>query len=134
MSRVSKQLTSAPKPSTSAPVKLTNWKDRLTEEDYNELKATFDVFDEDKSGTIDPAEISKVLEELGLDKRNPFILSLILALKDKNKPVSFDEFVDSVASRVGETRTKEGLRKVFSHFDHDENGVIDMEEFKLVAK
>jgi Ca2+-binding EF-hand superfamily protein len=68
----------------------TNWKDRLTPEDYEELKNTFEIFDEDHSGSIDPAEISKALEELGIDKRNPLILSLITGLRDKNKPINFE--------------------------------------------
>jgi Ca2+-binding EF-hand superfamily protein len=44
------------KPQAPAPVasKPTSWKDRLNQEDYEELKNTFDVFDEDGSGTIDP--------------------------------------------------------------------------------
>lgn len=92
------------------------------------------MFDEDGSGTIDPTEISKALEELGLDKRNPFILKLISTLKDKNKPINFDEFIDCIASQVGETKTKDGLRKVFSLFDKDENGLVDFEEFKNIAK
>ena len=122
------------KPAASSGVKPTSWKDRLTEEDYNELRDTFAVFDEDNSGSIDPAEINKVLEELGLDKRNPFILSLIHALRDKNRPVGFDEFVDIIASRVGDTRTKDGLKRVFALYDKNEDGVIDFEEFKAVAK
>lgn len=112
----------------------TTWKERLLTEDYDELKQTFDVFDEDGSGTIDPAEINKVLEELGLDRRNPFVLHLINGLKEKNKPIGFDEFLDTIASRVGETKTKDGLRRVFSLFDKDENGVIDHEEFRSIAK
>ena len=112
----------------------TQWKDRLAAEDYEELKNTFDVFDEDGSGTIDPVEINKVLEELGLDRRNPFVLGLINGLKEKNKPIGFDEFVDTIASRVGETKTKDGIRKIFSLFDKDENGVVDFEEFKGIAK
>lgn len=35
----------------------TTWKDRLNSNDYEELKATFDLFDEDGGGTIDPVEI-----------------------------------------------------------------------------
>lgn len=122
------------KPSATTAPKPTSWKDRLTEEDYNELKDTFVVFDEDGSGSIDPAEIGKVLEELGLDKRNPFILSLINALKDKNKAVSFDEFLDVICSKVGETKTKDGLKRVFALYDKNEDGVIDFEEFKAIAK
>lgn len=112
----------------------TAWKDRLLAEDYEDLKQTFEVFDEDGSGTIDPVEINKVLEELGLDRRNPFVLSLINGLKEKNKPIHFDEFLDIIASRVGETKTKDGLKRVFALFDKDENGVIDFEEFKAIAK
>jgi|JI10StandDraft_1071094.scaffolds.fasta_scaffold51524_4 centrin-1 len=122
------------KPAATPAARPTSWKDRLNEEDYNELKETFTVFDEDGSGSIDPAEISKVLEELGLDKRNPFILTLILALKDKNKAVTFDEFLDIICSRVGETKTKDGLKKVFALYDKNEDGVIDFEEFKAIAK
>jgi centrin-1 len=138
MSRTSKPAASTVKPATSSgkaskPVP-TQWKDRLAAEDYDELKQTFEVFDEDGSGSIDPEEIGKVLEELGLDRRNPFILSIILALKDKNRPINFEEFVDIVASRVGETKTKDGLRKTFAIFDKDENGVIDFEELKAIAK
>ncbi len=62
------------------------------------------------------------------------MLKLISSLKDKNKPINFDEFVDCIASQVGETKTKDGLRKVFALFDKDENGVIDFEEFKAIAK
>jgi Ca2+-binding EF-hand superfamily protein len=71
---------------------------------------------------------------LGLDKRNPFILQLINGLKDKNKPINFDEFVDSIASQVGETKTKDGLKRVFALFDHDGNGVVDFEEFKAIGR
>ena len=138
MSRASKPAASGAKPATNSGKQSkpapTQWRDRLTAEDYEELKNTFEVFDEDGSGTIDPAEINKVLEELGLDKRNPFILSLIHGLRDKNRPIGFDEFVDTIASRVGETRTKDGLRRVFAHFDKNEDGYVDFEEFKAIAK
>lgn len=115
MSRTAKAQPAQP----AKPAAQQSWKDRLTTEDYEELKSTFEVFDEDGSGTIDPSEINKVLEELGLDKRNPFILSLIHALRDQNKPVSFEEFLGIVGSKVGETKTKDGLRRVFSLYDKD---------------
>lgn len=69
-----------------------------------------------------------------MDKRNPFILTLIHALRDKNKPVSFEEFLDIICSRVGETKTKDGLKKVFALYDKNEDGIIDFEEFKAVSK
>ena len=138
MSRAKTTTTSAVKPQTNSgkvsKAVPTQWKDRLATEDYEELKHTFEVFDEDGSGSIDPVEINKVLEELGLDKRNPFILQLINGLKEKNKPIGFEEFLDIIASRVGETKTKDGIRRVFALFDKDENGTVDFEEFKAIAK
>ncbi len=122
MSRTSKNPTPAPQPVKTGSL---TWKDRLTAEDYEELKNTFEVFDEDHSGSIDPTEINKALEELGLDKRNPFIIGLIVGLRDKNKPITFPEFLELVGSKVGETRTRDGLRKVFALFDKDENGTVD---------
>lgn len=112
----------------------TQWKDRLAAQDYEELKNTFEVFDEDHSGSIDPIEITKVLEELGLEKRNPFILALINGLKDKNKAISFDEFVDTIASRVGETKTKDGIKKIFVNFDRNEDGLVDFEDLKAISR
>lgn len=130
MSRSSKNAPAAKAPAPAP----TAWKDRLVAEDYEELKTTFEVFDEDGSGTIDPQEINKALEELGLDKRNPFILSLIHGLRDVGRPIKFDEFLDIICSRVGETKTKDGLRKVFALFDTEGTGLIGFDQLKAVCK
>ena len=59
---------------------------------------------------------------------------MIYALQEKAKPISFDEFIDICGSRIGETKTKDGLRRVFTIIDKDENGILDYEEFKAVSK
>lgn len=46
------------------------WIDRLPPHEIVNLKEVFDLFDEDQGGTVDPIEINKVLEEIGLKKRN----------------------------------------------------------------
>ena len=40
-----------------APKAKSSWKDRISQNDYEELKATFDLFDADGGGSIDPEEI-----------------------------------------------------------------------------
>jgi Ca2+-binding EF-hand superfamily protein len=59
----------------------TTWKDRISPEDYEHLRDVYLLFDEDGSGTIDPQEIVKVLEEIGLDKRNPNVIKIVLAMR-----------------------------------------------------
>lgn len=111
-----------------------SWKDKIHHEDLELLKNTFDLFDEDHSGTIDPAEIGKILEELGPMKRDPFIFSIIESLKDKGKPVTFDDFLEHVCPKIGDTKSKAGLKTIFNHMDKGEDGVIDFEELKQLSR
>ena len=96
-----------------APKVKTNWKDRISSNDYEELKATFDLFDSDGGGTIDPEEIEKVLEELGLKGRSKIVLNMIEGFRALNRPIKFDEFLEIVASKAGDTKSREGMAKVF---------------------
>jgi centrin-1 len=135
---MSRAASSTVKPATSSKVTSkpapTNWKDRLDQQDWEELKQTFEVFDEDGSGTIDAAEINKVLEDLGVDKRNPLVVGIINRLKEANKAIRFEEFVEIAAGSVGEVRTKDGIRRVFALLDKNEDGHLDFEEFKQGLK
>lgn len=44
------------------PAGTIDWSTRLFAEDYQELVNTFNIFDEDGSGVIDPVEISAALK------------------------------------------------------------------------
>lgn len=70
----------------------------LTKDELDELKVhkyhsipkpqeTFDLFDDDKSGTIDASEIKKVLEDLGLDQRNPIVYNMVQDLQKYIQPI-----------------------------------------------
>lgn len=59
----------------------TDWRDRMSAERYEELRDIFLIFDEDGSGEIDPQEISKVLDELGIERRNTNVVHIITALR-----------------------------------------------------
>lgn len=94
MSRTAKPATNVTtKPSTNIKNNALTSKDRLHPEQYEQLRNTFDLFDQDHSGTIDPEEINKIMEELGEGRRGTLIYNIIEGLKVKNKPITFDEFV-----------------------------------------
>ena len=135
---MSRATSNTAKPATSSKVTSkpvpTNWKDRLDPVDYEELRTTFEVFDEDGSGTIDAAEINKVLEELGVDKRNPLVIGILNRLKEANKAIKFDEFIEIAASSVGEVKTKDGIKRVFNLLDKNDDGQIEFEEMKAGLK
>jgi len=43
---------------------------------------------------------------------------MILDLQGKGKTVGFDDFLEVVYSKLGDTRSKEGLLKIFNLYDH----------------
>nr|BAC43748.1 spasmin 1 [Zoothamnium arbuscula] len=111
-----------------------SWKDRISTNDYEELKATFELFDADGGGSIDPEEIEKVLEELGLKGRSKIVFEMISGLRALNRPIKLDEFLEIVASKAGDTKSREGLAKVFELWDPEATGFIDFEAFKRISR
>ena len=59
---------------------------------------------------------------------------MISGLRAMNRPIKFDEFLEIVASKAGDTKSKEGLSKVFELWDNEGQGVIDFNSFKRIAK
>lgn len=111
-----------------------SWKERVHPEDYEQLRSTFEQFDIDKSGFIDPEEISKIMEELGDSRKGSLIYNIIDGLRYKNKPINFEEFVDLVSPKVGDVKTKEGIRTIFRHMDLDEDDYINYDELKKLSR
>lgn len=59
---------------------------------------------------------------------------MILDLQGKGKNINFDEFLEVIYSKLGDTRTKEGLQKIFNLYDTEQSGLIDFEKVKRVCK
>jgi Ca2+-binding EF-hand superfamily protein len=116
------------------PAQKVSWRSRISQQDEEELKSVFDLFDDDKGGTIDPSEVDKILTELGLKDRNVIVLEMVNSLKDVNKPISFDEFLEIICSKVGDLKSKDGVTRVFRLWDREDHGHADFESFKHVAR
>ena len=66
--------------------------------------------------------------------RSKVVFEMITGLREMNRPIKFDEFLEIVASKAGDTKSKEGMAKVFELWDNQGNGVVDFDSFKRVAK
>ena len=111
-----------------------SWKDKIHPEEYQILRNTFDLFDEDNSGTIDPDEVNKIMDQLGEGRRGSMYYEMIASLKGLGGKVTFDQFVENMCVRVGDVKTKDGLRRIFSHADKNGDEVLDFEEVKKLCK
>ena len=45
----------------------------LTEDEIDEIKEAFNLFDTDGTGTIDPRELKAAMQSLGFENKNPTI-------------------------------------------------------------
>ena len=67
----------------------------LRDDEVEELRQAFDLFDTDGSGTIDPKELRAAMQSLGFETKNQTIYQMIQDIdKDGDGDVDFDEFLD----------------------------------------
>ena len=107
----------------------------LTEDEIEEIKEAFDLFDTDGSGTIDPKELRAAMQSLGFEAKNQTIFQMISDLdKNKSGSIDFEEFLDMMTARISDRNTKDDLKRVFNLFDDDRSGEIKVEHLKRVAR
>ena len=79
----------------------------LTDDEVEELRQAFDLFDTDGSGTIDPKELRAAMQSLGFETKNQTIYQMIQDIdKDGDGDIDFDEFLD-LMTRWGRYRKEE---------------------------
>ncbi len=61
----------------------------LTEDEIEEIKEAFDLFDTDGTGTIDPKELKSAMQSLGFEAKNQTIFQMISDL-DKHSSGAID--------------------------------------------
>ena len=107
----------------------------LTEDEIEEIKEAFDLFDTDGSGSIDPRELRAAMQSLGFEAKNQTIYQMITDLdKNKNNSIDFEEFLDMMTARMSDRDTREDINKVFRLFDDDGTGTISIRNLRRVAR
>ena len=97
--------------------------DQLTEEQTEEFKEAFALFDKDGDGTISTKELGTVMNSLG---QKPTIAELEAMIKevdiDGNGEIDFGEFLTMMAKKLKETDLEEDIREAFRVFDIKNSG------------
>ncbi|KAA0155664.1 hypothetical protein FNF27_03921 [Cafeteria roenbergensis] len=107
----------------------------LSEEEIEEIREAFNLFDTDGSGTIDPKELKSAMQSLGFEAKNATIYQMIGDIdKDGSGAIDFDEFLDMMTAKMSDKDTREDIVKVFNLFDDDGSGRISLRNLKRVAK
>ncbi|TKY85203.1 hypothetical protein EX895_006283 [Sporisorium graminicola] len=107
----------------------------LTDEQRQEIKEAFELFDTDKDGAIDYHELKVAMRALGFDLKKAEVLKL---LRDHDKTNSglleWDDFNKIMSEKIASRDPMEEIRKAFALFDDDGTGKISLRNLKRVAK
>ncbi|KAJ1033667.1 hypothetical protein NDA13_001652 [Ustilago tritici] len=107
----------------------------LTDEQRQEIKEAFELFDTDKDGAIDYHELKVAMRALGFDLKKAEVLKL---LRDHDKTNSglleWEDFNHIMSEKIASRDPMEEIRKAFALFDDDATGKISLRNLKRVAK
>nr|CAB40791.1 centrin [Euplotes octocarinatus] len=107
----------------------------LSEEQKQEIKEAFDLFDTNKTGSIDYHELKVAMRALGFDVKKPEILELMNEYdREGNGYIGFDDFLDIMTEKIKNRDPVEEILKAFKVFDEDNSGKISLRNLKRVAK
>ncbi|XP_043825480.1 centrin-4-like [Dromiciops gliroides] len=115
--------------------KKPNVKVELTEEQKQEIKEAFDLFDVDGSGSIDVKELKIAMRALGFEPKKEEIKKMIAEIdKEGFGTINFEDFFAMMSVKMSEKDEKEEILKAFKLFDDDGTGSITLKNIKRVAK
>lgn len=110
--------------------------EQLTPQEIRDLRLVFDVFDTDRSGSIDARELRKAMKALGFKISKESIEEMIADLDaDKSGSIEFDEFLEFVIARQGDGRDVHNeILQGFKIFDTDKTGKISLANLKQASR
>ena len=120
-----------------SPVRRKNFeRPGLTDDEIEEIREAFALFDTEQSGVIDPKELKAAMQSLGFEQKNPTIYNMIADLDTHENAggINFDRFLDAITDKLGNKESREGIARIFELFDDDRTGRINVHNLRRVAK
>ncbi|KNC52140.1 centrin [Thecamonas trahens ATCC 50062] len=106
----------------------------LTQQQKNEIREAFDLFDADGTGTIDALDLRVAMRALGFEPSTDEIDHMIAAVDtDASGTLDFSEFLEVVTRKINAPDSLDDLRKAFLLFDADRSGSISYDNLRAVA-
>ena len=103
----------------------------LSDEQIEEFKEAFSVFDPENKGYIPAKELGNLLRNLGIyitnEEKNEYIEKYMHGIE---KIITFIDFLKIVFQRISDSKLEDELLEAFSLFDPDKKKEIDIENFE----
>ena len=107
----------------------------ISEQTMADIKQTFKQFDTENKNRIETKQLKFAMRALGFEPRKQEINRMVDQM-DKNKTgfIKYDDFFSVMAKRFTEKDTNDEIMKAFQLFDSNQNGGINFDDLKRVAK
>ena len=107
----------------------------LSEEQRQEIKEAFELFDTDKTGTIDYHELKVCMRALGFDVKKQEVLNLMREYdREGSGQIEYPDFLEIMTTKISERDPIEEISKAFKLFDEDGTGKISLRNRRRVAR
>lgn len=99
----------------------------LPREEVIEIKRAFEIFDQDGSGIMDPAELKQAFIDLGFTGQNKFVYQILAELdEDQSGGIDFPEFLRLATAKIGDKDSLAEIKKVFTAFDPNRSVIFHL--------
>ena len=107
----------------------------LTEEQKQEIKEAFDLFDTDKTQSIDYHELKVAMRALGFDVKKAEVSELMRQYdKDNTGKIDYQDFLDIMTQKISERDPTDEIKKAFRLFDDDGTGYITLKNLRRISR
>lgn len=107
----------------------------LTDDQKQELRESFDLFDAEKKGSIDLHELKVLMRALGFPVKKTEVLKLVHNLDPSNEGVvKYDLCIDIMSEQYGQRDPDDEMLKAFQLFDGDGSGAINVKNMRSIAR
>ena len=110
-------------------------KPKFSDEQIEEIREAFNLFDSDGSGSIDYKELKAAMRALGFETKKEELQKIIAEIDaDGSGEIEFPEFMQMMTGKMGAIDSYEEIMKLFKRFDAKDKGFIDFADVKHIAK
>ncbi|XP_053388872.1 uncharacterized protein LOC123524074 [Mercenaria mercenaria] len=103
----------------------------LTEEQIEEFREAFSLFDKDGDGTMTTKELGTVMRSFGLDPSQKELIEMVAEVDvDGNGEIDFEEFLMMMAKKMNDVDHEAEIKEAFEIFDRENSGFVTHADLK----
>ena len=111
------------------------YRTEITEEQSQEIKEAFDLFDSESTGYIDSKELKVAMRALGFEPKKEEIMKILSEVdKQGEGNISFEDFLSIMTEKMLERDPIEEMKKAFHLICEEGQDKITLKSLQKVAK